>query len=464
MLPALTALPFAAALLVAVFARTVPSRRRPPAAVMALSSLVAFAMLLTPLPGIVDGETVTWSATWVSVLDWELAFRLDGLSLLFGLLITGIGTLIGWYGGAYMGNDERNARFFATLLIFQAGMLIAVLADGFIVLFVGWELTSIASFALIGFQHHQLEARQSAQHALLITGGGGIAMLGGFILLGASTGTWRISELTREQVLALDTTSVNFYQLCEAAIKARPDRDVVISDTANFPTDRYILEGLCDRYGKRLVLIDDESNEEYVTAEMLQAHLSKDVALVTFSVIQYRSGALHDVRRLTQMAHESGALVVWDASHAVGVVDLKFDAADVDLAVGCTYKYCNSGPGSPAWLYVNKRLQKSLQVPIQGWFAQRDQFSMGQGFERAEGMRGFQIASPSIVGLRCVETAVEMIREATLPAITAKAAKGTEMMLALHDEWLAHTTECDPSRGSHHHEASGGEADRRRHA
>ena len=249
----------------------------------------------------------------------------------------------------------------------------------------------------------------------------------GTVTLGAAPG----------QVLALDTTSVNFYQLCEAAIKARPDRDVVISDTANFPTDRYILEGLCDRYGKRLVLIDDESNEEFVTAEMLQAHLSKDVALVTFSIIQYRSGALHDVRRLTQMAHESGALVVWDASHAVGVVDLKFDADDVDLAVGCTYKYCNSGPGSPAWLYVNKRLQESLQVPIQGWFAQRDQFSMGQGFERAEGMRGFQIASPSIVGLRCVETAVEMIREATMPAITAKAAKGTEMMLALHDEWLA---------------------------
>jgi kynureninase len=88
-------------------------------------------------------------------------------------------------------------------------------------------------------------------------------------------------------------------------------------------------------------------------------------------------------------------------------------------------------------LYVNKRLQESLQVPIQGWFAQRDQFAMGQGFERADGMRGFQIASPSIVGLRCVETAVEMIREATMPAITAKAAKGTEMMLALHDEWLA---------------------------
>lgn len=248
----------------------------------------------------------------------------------------------------------------------------------------------------------------------------------GAIALGAGKG----------QVLALDTTSVNFYQLCDAAIRARPDRSVVISDTANFPTDRYILEGLCDRYGKRLVLIDDESGEEFVSSEMLKAHLSQDVALVTLSVVQYRSGALHDVRELTEMAHEVGALVLWDASHAVGVVDMKYDRDDVDLAVGCTYKYCNSGPGSPAWLYVNKRVQESLRVPIQGWFAQRDQFAMGQGFDRALGMRGFQIASPSIVGLRCVETSMEMIGEATLPAIARKAAIGTDLMVALHDEWL----------------------------
>lgn len=239
------------------------------------------------------------------------------------------------------------------------------------------------------------------------------------------------------QTLALDTTSVNFFQLCDAALRARPDRQVVISDTANFPTDRYILEGLCERHHKKLILIDDESGEEYVTPEMLKMHLSQDVALVTLSVVQYRSGALHDVSGLTKVAHDAGALVVWDASHAVGVVDLQFDRDDVDLAVGCTYKYCNSGPGSPAWLYVNERLQRSLRVPIQGWFAQRDQFAMGQGFDRVDGMRGFQVASPSIVGLRCVETALAMIGEATLPAIASKAAIGTDLMIRLHDEWLA---------------------------
>jgi len=257
------------------------------------------------------------------------------------------------------------------------------------------------------------------------------------------------------QVLAVDTTSVNFYQLCDAAIRARPDRDTVVSDMANFPTDRYILEGLCERHGKRLVLIDDEAGEEYVTDEMLARHVDARTAFVTLSVVQYRSGALHDVARLTKMAHDAGALVVWDASHAVGVVDMRFDAHDVDLAVGCTYKYGNAGPGAPAWLYVNRRLQSSLRVPIQGWFAQRDQFAMGQGFERAEGMRGFQIASPSIVGMRCIEASFGMIAEASLAAIAAKAALGTDMMVRLHDAWLAPlgfelVTPRDPARRGGH--------------
>ena len=200
---------------------------------------------------------------------------------------------------------------------------------------------------------------------------------------------------------------------------------------------------------------DDESGEEFVTPEALAEVVDDDTALVTLSVVQYRSGALHDVRLLTRMAHDADALVVWDASHAVGVVDMQFDADDVDLAVGCTYKYGNSGPGSPAWLYVNERLQRSLRVPIQGWFAQRDQFAMGQGFDRADGMRGFQIASPSIVGMRCIEAAFGMIGEAGLPAIAAKAALGTEMMVRLHDEWLAPlgfelVTPRDPARRGGH--------------
>jgi len=239
------------------------------------------------------------------------------------------------------------------------------------------------------------------------------------------------------QVLAIDTTSVNFYQLCHAAIRANPTRRTVVTDRANFPTDRYILEGLCDDLNLELVYIDDEDGEEFVTPEMLARHMNDDVALVTLSVIQYRSGALHHVAELTRIARDAGALFVWDASHAVGVVPLSFDRDGVDLAVGCTYKYGNSGAGSPAWLYVRSTLQHELHVPIQGWFAQRDQFAMGQGFDRALDIRGFQIASPSVIGLRCVHTAFSMIERATLPAIAAKAAVGTQLMVDLHDEWLA---------------------------
>jgi kynureninase len=243
------------------------------------------------------------------------------------------------------------------------------------------------------------------------------------------------------QVLVCDTTSVNFYQLCVAAIKARPGRKTIITDAANFPTDRYILEGIAEQFGLNLIIIDNENpaiaENELITTEILKPHMSEDVALVTFEVIQYRSGARTDIKSITDLARSYGALVVWDASHAAGAIELNFDKNDVDLAVGCTYKYGNSGPGSPAWLYVNKSIQKDLQVPIQGWFANEDQFGMGPRFEKADGIRGFQIASPSIIGIRGVQVAYSMIEEAGISAIAQKSATGTQMMIDLYDSWLA---------------------------
>jgi len=242
------------------------------------------------------------------------------------------------------------------------------------------------------------------------------------------------------QVLVCDTTSVNFYQLCLAAINARPGRRTIITDAANFPTDRYILDGIAKQLDLNLVIIDNENpaiaQNELITAEILEEHMTEDVALVTFEVIQYRSGARTDIKSITDLARSYGALVVWDASHAAGAIEMNFDANGVDLAVGCTYKYGNSGPGSPAWLYVNKRVQKELQVPIQGWFGNEDQFGMGADFKKAEGIRGFQIASPSIIGIRGVQVASAMIEEAGIDVIASKAAIGTQMMIDLFDEWL----------------------------
>lgn len=226
------------------------------------------------------------------------------------------------------------------------------------------------------------------------------------------------------QVLVCDTTSVNFYQLCLAAIHARPGRKTIITDAANFPTDRYILEGIAKQLSLNLVIIDNEDPavaiHERITTAVLAPYLNDDVALVTLEIIQYRSGARNDIKSITDQVRAVGGLVLWDASHAVGSIELNLDANGVDLCVGCTYKYGNSGPGSPAWLYVSTKIQNQLQVPIQGWFAQGAQFEMGPVFEKATGIRGFQIASPSLMGIRCVQSAFSMIQEASIDTIAKK--------------------------------------------
>lgn len=250
------------------------------------------------------------------------------------------------------------------------------------------------------------------------------------------------------QVLVCDTTSVNLYQLCVAALKARPGRRTIIVDSANFPTDRFVVQGIADQFNLKLITIDNDgsggpgavpvaSENELITPELLAPLLSEDVAFVTLQAVNYRSGARPNIKAITDLVRSFGALVVWDASHAGGSVELDFDANGVDLAVGCTYKYGNSGPGSPAWLYVRKDLQSSLRVPIQGWFAQDDQFAMGPVFDKNSAIRGFQIASPSIIGIRAVQVSYEMIERAGIAKIARKASIGTELMIALFDAWLA---------------------------
>ena len=249
------------------------------------------------------------------------------------------------------------------------------------------------------------------------------------------------------QTLVCDTTSVNFYQLCVAAIRHQPDRKTIIVDSSNFPTDRYIIQGIADQFGLKLVTLDTDgsggpgavafrSEFEVIEPEELEKHLSEDVALLTLQAVNYRSGARQPILEINKMAQKHGVLVIWDCSHAGGSVQLDFDKNQIDLAVGCTYKYGNSGPGSPAWLFVRKNLQQKLNVPIQGWFAQEDQFEMGPVFEPAKTIRKFQIASPPIAGIRAVEVSYSMIEEAGIENIERKAAVGTQIMIELFDSWL----------------------------
>jgi len=250
------------------------------------------------------------------------------------------------------------------------------------------------------------------------------------------------------QTLVTDTTSVNLYQLLRAVVDSRPGKSTIVVDSANFPTDRYIVHGIARERGLHVVTLDVdgsggpgavpvETNADLITPELLAPHLTDEVAVVTLQVVNYRSGARVDVKAINELAGARGIPVVWDCSHAVGSVNLDFDGTGVELAVGCTYKYLNAGPGAPGWLFVRESWQERLQVPIQGWFAQADQFVMGPDFNRADGIRGFEIASPPIMGIRSVLSSLEMLAEAGIEAIEKKAQQGTSLMVELYDQWLA---------------------------
>ena len=205
------------------------------------------------------------------------------------------------------------------------------------------------------------------------------------------------------EVAVTDSVTVNLYKLASAVLAARPDKRVVVTDLDNFPTDRYVLEGVADD----LRFVEPDPVEGPTVADVEAACASGDVGLVALSHVAYRPGALADLRGITEVAHAAGALMLWDVSHAVGAVEIGLEEHGVDLAVGCTYKYLNAGPGAPAFLYVREPLQEELRTPIQGWFGQRDQFAMGHPYEPADGVSKFLAGSPQILGLVAIRASLE---------------------------------------------------------
>ncbi len=239
------------------------------------------------------------------------------------------------------------------------------------------------------------------------------------------------------EVLACDSTTVNLYKLAHAALDLRPDARAVVTDAGNFPTDRYVLAGVAERRGLELRLFEPDPIEGPSAADVRRECAAGDVGLVVLSHVAYRSGALADLAGVTRAAAAAGALVLWDLSHSAGAVPVDVGEAGAELAVGCTYKYLNAGPGAPAFLYVAEPLQGRLRSPIQGWFGQRDQFAMGPAYEPAEGIERFHAGTPPILGLVSVQAGVELVLEAGANAIRRKSAALTELTVALADERLA---------------------------
>jgi kynureninase len=258
------------------------------------------------------------------------------------------------------------------------------------------------------------------------------------------------------EVIMADSTSVNLFKLVAAALRARPGRTRVLTDNLNFPSDVYVLQGVIDLLdrGHQLEVIPSADSISGPVAA-IEAALDEDVALLTLSHTVFKSGYVYDMTALTAAAHEAGALMLWDLSHSAGAVPVDLNGADADLAVGCTYKYLNGGPGSPAFLYMRRDLQSQLVNPIAGWMGQKQAFDFDLDYEPAAGLRRFLTGTPPILSLAAVESGVDIILEAGLDRLRAKSLKQTAYLIWLWERELEplgfslNTPRMPDRRGSH---------------
>jgi kynureninase len=248
----------------------------------------------------------------------------------------------------------------------------------------------------------------------------------GRVCLGAAPG----------QVVVADSTSVMLYKLARAAVAARPGRREIVTDVNDFPTDRYVLEGIADERGLELRFLET-SLDGGLTIDQVASAVGPDTALVACSHVNYRSAAIADAAAITRTVHDAGALVLWDLSHSAGALPVELDAWGADLAVGCTYKYLDAGPGSPAFGYVRAEHQAMLRQPVQGWLGRRDPFTMGPGYEPADGMLRFISGTPPILSMVPLACALDVIEEAGMAAMREKSVALCEYAIEVTDALLA---------------------------
>ncbi|MBB3157223.1 kynureninase [Microbacterium proteolyticum] len=242
------------------------------------------------------------------------------------------------------------------------------------------------------------------------------------------------------QTVIGDSTTVLLYKLLRAALDAQTSRDPqrveIVVGRDDFPTDRYLVEGIAAERGARVVWVDVDTSRG-VDAELLRAAVGERTAVVLLSHVSYRSGYLADGAGLTRIAHDAGALVLWDLCHSAGSVPIELDAWGADLAVGCTYKYLNGGPGSPAFAYVAARHQHTLTQPVQGWMGAADVFSMGPVYRPADGMRRFLSGTPPVLAMIAMQDSLDLLEEAGIDAVRAKSVALTEFAVRVADGILS---------------------------
>jgi kynureninase len=248
----------------------------------------------------------------------------------------------------------------------------------------------------------------------------------GAICLGAAAG----------QTVVADSTTVLLYKLMRAAVDAQAGRTEIVIEEGNFPTDRFVAEGIAAERGLTLRWISPDPIAGVQPTD-ISAAVTERTALVVLSHVDYRSGALADMRAITDVVHASGALMLWDLCHSAGVIPTDLDACGVDLAVGCTYKYLNGGPGSPAFAYVNARHHGVLRQPIQGWMGAGDVFAMGSAYAPAGGIRQFISGTPPVLGMLAMQGMLDLIETASIDAVREKSKTLTDLAVQAFDEELA---------------------------
>lgn len=239
-----------------------------------------------------------------------------------------------------------------------------------------------------------------------------------------------------DEVIVADSTSVNLFKLVVAALRMQEGRGTVLTDDLNFPSDHYILQGITGLLGNSTVRTVRSEDGIHGPEEALRAALTEETALLTLSHTTFKSGFVYDMAGMTAAAHAAGAMVLWDLSHSVGSYPVDLHAADADLAVGCTYKYVNGGPGAPAFLYVRRDLQEALGNPLSGWMGELDPFDFGLRYRPAEGLRRFLTGSPAVISLSLIEPGVDLLLEAGMVNLRHKSMALTEYFIALWEEYL----------------------------
>jgi len=240
------------------------------------------------------------------------------------------------------------------------------------------------------------------------------------------------------QTLVSDTVSLNLFKVATSALTLQPDRKRIITDTFNFPSDLYVLQGIKKNLGDRHEIIRVGATDEDITPDIanFESVINENTALVTLSHVVFKSGYLYDMRHITDLAHRAGAFVLWDLSHSVGSVPVHLDECTADFAIGCTYKYLNGGPGAPGFLYVNRNIQDKLTSPIWGWWGQKDPFDFSLEYEPAPGAQRFMVGTQPMISLLTMEAALEPTINAGMDAIRAKSILMTDYASFLTNTWL----------------------------